>query len=483
MTPHSLSKTQTWLPAVLVFVIVSLACSLSPSPATPTPTAAPPLPSTPPVPYIRLGHAPHDAIADGDTIRNCQGQPMEWPIISGATDYDIHIATTSDFAAPVIIDQIVDASVGGYQQYDVEQHRASYTFGTLYYYRVRGRNNSSTTAFSSSRSFRWPSPPSLTPEPTSPSDAETVYSGWMFTWNYADPAGDPFEGDCFHIQIATDAAFAAVAHDTYFFAPTLDYGLPASLASGTYYWRLAACNNAGPVIPTCGPFSEARSFDLIAGGVVRGAVYADLNADGDAEDADEGLLDGVTVSLSGCGPDDSQVTAADGIFLFTGLPAGTCLVSVAKPGWEYVGAFPAGLPYPVPAASDPSLPTAFSIFMDTTESAEPPASPALPPEPVPLSPTPSGVLRFEYVIETVGPNPSDPGQWLAVFVITAYGGDGRYRYFHDSIPLDGPRFSVVYQACRSKPGSIEVRDGTGQSVTVKYFLEAPYCNKTPTPSR
>jgi Ig-like domain from next to BRCA1 gene/SdrD B-like domain len=97
------------------------------------------------------------------------------------------------------------------------------------------------------------------------------------------------------------------------------------------------------------------------GGVVQGVVYADLNGNG-ANEAGEGPLQGVDVNLTGCGAAQTQTTGADGAFSFVGLPAGSCLVQVSKAGWAFSGSFPS-LGYPIPVASDPNLPTSFSIFM------------------------------------------------------------------------------------------------------------------------
>ena len=97
------------------------------------------------------------------------------------------------------------------------------------------------------------------------------------------------------------------------------------------------------------------------GGIVKGAVYGDLNGNGTI-DTGEVVMDGVTVALSDCGPAQTQVTAADGLFNFSNLPEGTCHVSVSKVGWIFSGSYPS-LTYPVPVASNPDLPTAFSLFM------------------------------------------------------------------------------------------------------------------------
>jgi uncharacterized protein YraI len=131
------------------------------------------------------------------------------------------------------------------------------------------------------------------------------------------------------------------------------------------------------------------------GGVVKGVVYQDTNGNG-VIDPGEGPLDGMQVSLADCGPLQSQVTAADGNFNFTNLPEGSCHVSVSKAGWHFSGSFPS-LGYPIPVASNPALPTAFSIFMAPDSTAVPsftntPAiSPTdtLTPVPASLTPTPA----------------------------------------------------------------------------------------------
>ncbi|HET7010163.1 MAG TPA: SdrD B-like domain-containing protein, partial [Anaerolineales bacterium] len=97
------------------------------------------------------------------------------------------------------------------------------------------------------------------------------------------------------------------------------------------------------------------------GGVVQGVVYADLNGNASIESG-EGPLEGVDVTLTECGPTLTQTTAADGAFHFSNLPAGSCLVQAAKAGWTFSGSFPS-LGYPIPVASDPNLPTSFSIFL------------------------------------------------------------------------------------------------------------------------
>jgi hypothetical protein len=125
---------------------------------------------------------------------------------------------------------------------------------------------------------------------------------------------------------------------------------------GEYTLRVRALSKDG----SWGDYAETYVIIpefLIGDGVVQGVVYAGLS---------QSPLDGVAVTLKGCGPDQTQTTAADGAFNFTGLPAGSCTVSVFKQDWSFISSIPDLGVYPVPVASDPDLPTAFSITMDLT---------------------------------------------------------------------------------------------------------------------
>jgi len=112
---------------------------------------------------------------------------------------------------------------------------------------------------------------------------------------------------------------------------------------------------AGIALASCVPATPA------VGGIVQGAVYGDLNGS-NIIDPGEGVLEGAEVTLTDCGPNQTQVTSGDGLFNFADLPEGTCNVSVAKAGWIFSGSYPA-LTYPVPVASNPDLPTSFSLFL------------------------------------------------------------------------------------------------------------------------
>jgi len=89
-----------------------------------------------------------------------------------------------------------------------------------------------------------------------------------------------------------------------------------------------AFSNVGPRLFTC----QLVFLDVIPG-QIGDTVFRDGNNDG-AQDAGDPGLEGVTVNLVCTLPDgttinDSQVTDANGIYLFTGIPAGvTCNVTV-----------------------------------------------------------------------------------------------------------------------------------------------------------
>jgi hypothetical protein len=86
-----------------------------------------------------------------------------------------------------------------------------------------------------------------------------------------------------------------------------------------------------------------------------------------------------------------------------------------------------------------------------------------------------GPLELDWVIESQGQNPANAKQWQVVVNLAARGGDGRYTYYHDGLPVSSTRVQIVDQACRNKPGSFWVQDGTGEIVKKSYYLFAAYC--------
>jgi len=155
------------------------------------------------------------------------------------------------------------------------------------------------------------------------------------------------------------------------------------------------------VIPTdsndlVGATAEKR-FTVIEGAVIAGAVYSDLNADGDAHDEGEGSLTGVSVVIIECGDKLSARTEGNGHFRFEAVPPGVCRMDFIKTGWRVTGTFPAGLDLPIHIHTMSFHETWFSVFMtpDTTPTPSP-------------TPTPTQTPTPTRMIVTVGPSPK-PG--------------------------------------------------------------------------
>ncbi|MGH2536065.1 MAG: hypothetical protein ACRDHL_01585, partial [Candidatus Promineifilaceae bacterium] len=109
----------------------------------------------------------------------------------------------------------------------------------------------------------------------------------------------------------------------------------------------------------------------------------------------------------------------------------------------------------------------------STPGATPNASPAASPSPSATAGSPAAPLAFSYQLEwSLDPNNSDLA--IAHVTITASGGGGGYRYFHDDLPVSGPVFSYNWAACQPNPGSLRVDSANGDSVRVDYY-ELPPC--------
>ncbi len=141
-----------------------------------------------------------------------------------------------------------------------------------------------------------------------------------------------------------------------------------------------------------GPAASKRVTVLAEGGIVEGAVFSDLNQDGDADDGGEGPLEGVDVVLVECAEKLSLVTAADGAFRFEGLPFGTdCVMDFSKTGWRTVGTVPVDIDLPIHLS--PTLdPISFSVFMTPLATPTPtwtPTPTVTPTRPPTKTPTPA----------------------------------------------------------------------------------------------
>jgi hypothetical protein len=177
------------------------------------------------------------------------------------------------------------------------------------------------------------------------------------------------------------------------------------------------------------------------------------------------VFDPSTVVVQGCRPDNIWQS------LSTDPQIRQVLISTA---YSQVGAAI------TPGALN-TLALKFGVLEPTaTPTLTPTSTPTITPRPIrPTSTVTSvpylGVLDLDWVIESQGRNPASPKQWLVVVNLIARGGDGQYTYFHDGLPIGSSHVQIVDQACRNKPGSFWVQDGTGQIVKKSYYFFAPYC--------
>jgi hypothetical protein len=128
-----------------------------------------------------------------------------------------------------------------------------------------------------------------------------------------------------------------------------------------------------------GPAAENRVTVYAEGGSVAGAAFSDLNQDGDADDADEGPLDGVAVVVVECGEKRTMTTGADGIFRFTDLPLEDCILDFDRGGWDFVDTIPAGIDIPIHFTADPGSEISFSILFSPEPAPTPRPTATLPP--------------------------------------------------------------------------------------------------------
>lgn len=151
---------------------------------------------------------------------------LSWSGVDGATSYCVQVATSSDFAAPVVdVDGVTATS------YLVNELQP----GTTYYWRVKAKNSLLESAFAAAFSFTVVDP-LATPALDEPADGATgVVLNPTLSWNSVAGASR------YCLQVATDAAFTTLIVDDDGITSTSQQIGP--LAAGTtYYWRVKAKN-------------------------------------------------------------------------------------------------------------------------------------------------------------------------------------------------------------------------------------------------
>ena len=179
-----------------------------------------------------------------DGARNVPITPaLAWNGPTGTVFYRVQVATNASFSAIVFDDSAVTLptrSVG------------PLAYNTLYYWRVRAKNDGGTTAYSDPWSFLTTVAPASIPTLVTPVDSEiNVSLGPTLRWNASDNATS------YHLQVSLSSAFAAnIVDDTTLTGTQSSIG-PLTLAT-RYYWRVRAKNASG-----YSAFSVTRTFRTI----------------------------------------------------------------------------------------------------------------------------------------------------------------------------------------------------------------------------
>lgn len=140
----------------------------------------------------------------------------------------------------------------------------------------------------------------------------------------------------------------------------------------------SACSGTPASAPTAAPTAALTAASTA--GVIQGVVYNDLNGNGQI-DPGEKPLEGVSVSVSGCGSDQTVLTVADGVFEFTGLTSSSsCTILAIRSGWTFSGSYPS-LGYPLVVPLSAGRGAVVSLYLA-------PAQSAVAASPVSVMPTP-----------------------------------------------------------------------------------------------
>jgi uncharacterized protein YjdB len=168
--------------------------------------------------------------------------PLKWKSSPNAQSYQIQVSKTQDFGTLVTnIDNLTSL------QYAVPNLEDN----TQYFWRVRAKNNSGTSSWSSVWNFKTLQPllvPEI-PKPVSPSNGSTdLPNNLILEWSKVADA------QTYRVQVAKDATFSSMVYDIYnLTGQAIEV---KNLESGSSFaWRVRATNEAGS-----SNFSEAWTF-------------------------------------------------------------------------------------------------------------------------------------------------------------------------------------------------------------------------------
>ncbi len=171
---------------------------------------------------------------------------LSWNGASGASSYQLQVATNTGFSA-LVLDQngVTETSRG----------LSGLANSTTYYWRVRAVNDSGASAYSSVWNFTTSSPPPPPPDPPpapiliSPANGTSdVPVNPTLSWSTSARATS------YRLQVATNTSFSALVFNQSGITGT-SHSLSGLVQNTTYYWRVAAQNADGD-----SPWSLVWSF-------------------------------------------------------------------------------------------------------------------------------------------------------------------------------------------------------------------------------
>lgn len=157
---------------------------------------------------------------------------LDWQDLAGAASYKVEISTSNVFTT------ITDSATVAVSQYNIPAGKLSN--GTLYYWRVFGKNACNTSPASAVWNFTTALNPPPAPSLVSPANnAACVSLTPLLDWS--DAAG----ATSYNVQVATDAAFTNIIINITGLTAS-QYSVPSPLVNNTqYYWKAAAVNSGG----------------------------------------------------------------------------------------------------------------------------------------------------------------------------------------------------------------------------------------------
>ena len=181
-----------------------------------------------------------------------------WRKAEGASEYHLQVSTDSSFATGMVVN---DSTVT-----DTTRTVAGLAHDVRYHWRVRSKNASETSPYSSRWAFTTIVPLPGTPTLVLPADGAVVSRPVIVTWNPAAYAAT------YHLQVATDSTFTSgvVTNDSTIASASRE--LTALAPETRYHWRVRAKNLAGN-----GSFSQRRTFTTAPAGPPAPGLVAPLN--------------------------------------------------------------------------------------------------------------------------------------------------------------------------------------------------------------